>query len=295
MCSSGVNVDFASPEFRIYSKYSFCIPLFLWKISIQRCETHTFCNLSKYEEMSMPDLTQPLYFLLTLMLLYVIITGRYFVVSGFFYLFFYKWFKQFWHHRKLGNKDYTTKQLRREIKWSAITSTCFAFTGTVLLLLFQLGYTHIYTNISDYPVWWLPLSLFLSLLVDETYYYWVHRWMHRPKVFRRIHKIHHQSSISSPWTAFTFHPVEGLLLSLPLVITVLFIPMHFAVILVQLTIMTFTSVINHLDIEIYPKRVGKFLIGATHHSQHHKYFRYNFGLYFTFWDTLKHTDCRNRP
>src|SRR5690242_9603451 len=112
--------------------------------------------------MSIPDLTQPSNFILTVVLLYIIITGRYFLVSGFFYLFFYKWFKMHWHGRKLGNKQYTPEQLRREIKWSVITSTCFAFTGTVLLLLYQLGYTRIYTNVFDYPVWWMPVSLFLS-------------------------------------------------------------------------------------------------------------------------------------
>lgn len=245
--------------------------------------------------LSIPDLTQPAAFVSTMIILYVVITGRYFLVSGFFYLFFYKWFRNKWLSRKIGKKDYTKEQLRREIRWSVITATCFAFMGTVLLLLFQLGYTRIYTNISDYPLWWLPLSLVISLLIDETFYYWVHRWMHRPAVFRKIHRIHHQSSISSPWTAFTFHPLEGMLLSLPMIFTILFIPLHFSVILVQLTIMTFSSVINHLDIEIYTEKLrkhwmGKWLIGATHHAHHHKQFKYNFGLYFTFWDKFRKTE-----
>ncbi len=59
--------------------------------------------------------------------------------------------------------------------------------------------------------------------------------------------------------------------------------------------MTLSSVINHLNIEIYPKNfnkssIGKWLIGATHHSLHHKQFKYNFGLYFTFWDKIKKTE-----
>jgi sterol desaturase/sphingolipid hydroxylase (fatty acid hydroxylase superfamily) len=59
--------------------------------------------------------------------------------------------------------------------------------------------------------------------------------------------------------------------------------------------MSITSVINHLNIEIYPEGFRKnfFLkwwIGATHHSMHHKQFKYNFGLYFTFWDKWKKTE-----
>ena len=245
--------------------------------------------------MIIPDLTHPLSFLITMFFLYVIITGRYFLAAGVFYLVFHKWFREQWMHRKLGKKEYNNQQFKREITWSVISAICFSFTGTILLLLWQNGYTKIYTDLNDYPLWWLPVSLVISLLVDETYYYWVHRWMHKPAIFKRIHKIHHQSTISSPWTSFAFHPVEGMLLSLPLVFTLLFIPIHAGVILFQLTIMTISSVINHLDIEIYSEKIrnnslGKLLIGASHHALHHKQYKYNFGLYFTFWDKWKKTE-----
>jgi Delta7-sterol 5-desaturase len=73
------------------------------------------------------------------------------------------------------------------------------------------------------------------------------------------------------------------------------LPMHLYVLIIQLTLMTFSSVINHLNIEVYPKKfhkhiLGRWLIGATHHSLHHKQFRYNYGLYFTFWDKWKRTE-----
>ena len=245
--------------------------------------------------MNIPDLSSPYSFLITMLILYVIITGRYLLASGIFYLVFYKWYRAKWTHRKLGKKEYTTKQFRREIMWSSISAVCFSFTGTLLLLLWQKGMTSIYIDVTDYPLWWLPASLLISLLIDETYYYWVHRWMHQPAIFRHIHKVHHQSTISSPWTSFAFHPIEGMLLSLPFVCTLIFIPMHVGVIFLQLAIMTVSSIINHLDIEIYSEamrknKVGKLLIGASHHALHHKQFKYNFGLYFTFWDKLKNTE-----
>jgi sterol desaturase/sphingolipid hydroxylase (fatty acid hydroxylase superfamily) len=78
-------------------------------------------------------------------------------------------------------------------------------------------------------------------------------------------------------------------------VTIIVVPMHIYVLLFQLTIMTFSSVINHLEIETYPAnfhrhKLGKWLVGATHHSMHHKEFKYNFGLYFTFWDKWKKTE-----
>jgi len=104
-----------------------------------------------------------------------------------------------------------------------------------------------------------------------------------------FHKTHHNSNTTSAWTAFSFHPVEGLLQAIILPIILFILPMHPFVLLLHLTLMTFSSVINHLEIETYPANfhkhiIGKWIIGATHHSLHHKQFRYNYGLYFTFFD-----------
>lgn len=245
--------------------------------------------------MEIPDLSSLPWFLVTMLAFFVIVAGRYVLVSGLFYAVFYIWYPARWKQRKLGNRAYTNQQLRREIAWSTVTALTFSLTGTLILLLWQKGYTRIYTDIHAHSLWWLPLSLCISMMIDESYYYWVHRWLHQPAIFRKIHKVHHQSNTTSPWTAFAFHPLEGLMLSVVLPITLMIVPMHPAVILVQLAIMTFTSVINHLDIEIYPRHfnhhvVGRWLIGATHHSLHHKQFRYNFGLYFTFWDKWQKTE-----
>ena len=119
--------------------------------------------------------------------------------------------------------------------------------------------------------------------------------MHKPSVFRIIHKTHHESNTTSAWTAFSFHPIEGLLQAIILPAILVFLPMHLYVLLLQLTLMTFSSVINHLEIETYPANfrkhvIGKWIIGATHHSLHHKQFRYNYGLYFTFWDKAIKTE-----
>jgi Delta7-sterol 5-desaturase len=153
--------------------------------------------------MFIPDVSQPLWFMITLAVFFVIIVGRYFLVSGVFYLVFYSWSPAKWQQRKLSKKEYSRRQLKREISWSMVTALIFACTGTIMILLWQQGYTKIYTDINEYGWWWLPVSLLVSMLLDETYYYWVHRLMHRPELFKLIHKIHHQSNITSPWTAFS--------------------------------------------------------------------------------------------
>ena len=245
--------------------------------------------------MNLPDFSQPLWFLFATGIFFIIVTVRYFLVAGLFYLFFYSWFAGKWHKRKLNSKDYKEGQLRREIKWSMVTSLIFSVAGAITLVLWQKGFTKIYDSLTLYGWWYLPISLLIFMLLHETYYYWFHRWMHLPKVFRLVHKVHHDSNITSPFTAFSFHPLESLIQAIFMPLVLLILPMHYYVVIIELSIMTLSSVINHLDIEIYPKWLlnyspGKWLIGATHHSLHHRQFKYNYGLYFTFWDKLWKTE-----
>jgi lathosterol oxidase len=244
---------------------------------------------------ALPDFTDPFYFIMLTIIFFGVIVGRYLAIAGLFQLVFFIWFPHKWQQRRLSTQPGDKTQFRKELKWSFVTSVLFAVAGAFTTVLWQKGYTRIYTDPHQYGLLYLPASLIISLLIHETYYYWLHRWMHHPQVFRVIHKVHHNSRVTSAWTAFSFHPLEGLLQAIVLPLTILFLPMHLYVLLIQLTIMTFSSVINHLEIEVYPARfhkhlIGKWLIGATHHSLHHKQFKYNFGLYFTFWDKWKKTE-----
>ncbi|QJD79759.1 sterol desaturase family protein [Spirosoma rhododendri] len=183
----------------------------------------------------------------------------------------------------------------REIGWSALTSVIFAGIGLGVLIAFQAGYTRIYTDLHEYGLVWYGLSIGLVLLLQETYYYWLHRWMHKPGVYRWVHKTHHDSLTTSPWTAFSFHPIESTLQAILLPVLTFILPLHSTAIVLILMIMTVSGAINHLNTEIYPHAfnrhwLGKWLIGATHHSLHHSQFRYNYGLFFTFWDRWMRTE-----
>ena len=112
--------------------------------------------------------------------------------------------------------------MRREIRLSALSSLRFAVLFGVLIILWQAGYTKIYLRWSDYPLWYHPLSLLAALLLHETYYYWLHRWMHRPKVYRLLHQWHHESIHSSSLTAFSFHPLEATLQAIVIPLMMLF-------------------------------------------------------------------------
>jgi lathosterol oxidase len=241
------------------------------------------------------DFTRPWAFGLLVAFLFVGITGRYLLIAGFFHLYFYQWYPERWRARKLGQPRYPAGQFQREVGWSLLNAALFALVGALTVVAFQRGYTAIYLDPAQYGWWYLPVSLGLSLFLHETYYYWIHRLMHHPRVYRYVHRVHHDSRITSPWTAFSFHPIEGVLQAVIFPLLLVVVPMHPVVISLQLLLMTLSAAINHLDIEIYPRSrlgsaLGRRVIGATHHGLHHRQFRYNFGLHFTFWDRWGRTE-----
>src|SRR5829696_5049188 len=79
--------------------------------------------------------------------------------------------------------------------------------------------------------------LSIVVVTNKFFYFWLHRWMHHPKIFFIVHKVHHDSNITSPWTAFSFHPLEGLLQAIFLPVLLLVMPMQLYVLIIHLTIM----------------------------------------------------------
>ena len=222
--------------------------------------------------------------------LFVIIFLRYVAFSGGYHYVLRDKFRDRLRHRIFHYEVGAGAQVQKEIRRSAMVSLIFAAFGIAVLVLWQEGWTKLYPTLDATRDWvWLFLGPVVFLLAQETYYYWIHRWMHRPGVYERVHRWHHESIETTAWTAFSFHPVEAVLQAVFLPLSVLIIPMHTFAFLTLLAVMTLSATINHAGIEVFPASWARLpglrgLIGATHHDAHHKQARYNFGLYFTFWD-----------
>ena len=157
------------------------------------------------------------------------------------------------------------------------------------------GWTRIYTDVRAYPLWWLPVSFVACLAIHDTWFYWTHRLMHAPWLFRTIHAVHHDSRPPTAWAAMSFHPWEALTGTFVIPALVFILPLHAGVVLAVLLVMTVMGVTNHMGWELFSPRLvhgpaGNWLITATHHQLHHERYRYNYGLYFRFWDRVCGTD-----
>src|SRR5690606_41490560 len=116
-----------------------------------------------------------------------------------------------YQNRFLSISKLTRQQIQKEICGPAIRAAIVTILGMGMIILWQQGHTAIYTTFDAYPIWYTVLSVLLVLIIQDTFYYWLHRWMHLPKVYRWIHKEHHMSLRTSAYTSFSFHPLESLL------------------------------------------------------------------------------------
>jgi len=187
-------------------------------------------------------------------------------------------------------------QISREIGWSLASAAIYGIPAGVVAWGWQnRGWTRIYSDVHAFPLWLLPLSVLAYLVAHDTWFYWTHRWMHRPWLFRRAHAVHHASRPPTAWAAMSFHPIEAVTGAVVIPALVFLIPIHVAALGLVLAIMTVMGVTNHMGWELFPRWIwagplGGWLITASHHQRHHAQYGCNYGLYFRFWDRLCGTD-----
>ena len=234
-------------------------------------------------------------FAITYVALVVIIALRYFAIAGLFHWLLWSRDTPRVKARRLTDGRPRPATVRAEIGWSLISALIYALPGVIVIEAWKAGGTLLYTEWRPIDWVWIPVSVFICLFVQDTWFYWTHRLMHHPRLFRVVHLVHHRSRPPSPFAAFSFHPFESLVYAWLLPLLVFIIPIHVAAVLFILTLMTIASVLNHSGQEILPDSwlkgpIGHHLITAAHHDIHHRDFTKNFALYFRFWDKVMATD-----
>lgn len=220
---------------------------------------------------------------------------RYLIPASLAFLLFWIIGRNHWRHLFIQKDFPKNKQLYREFAYSMSTVVIFSLVGLGVYAANKAGITQLYRHIDDYGVAYLIGSFVLTLLFHDFYFYWTHRLMHHRKVFKYVHRVHHESTNPSPWAAYAFHPWEALIQAMVLPIMVFAFPLHELTLLLFLTYMIVRNVIGHLGFEIFPKGFTKnkwlnWTTAVTHHNLHHERFHTNFGLYFSWWDRWMKTE-----
>jgi lathosterol oxidase len=190
----------------------------------------------------------------------VLIFFKYFLVAGGLYLVYYRFFLNRFITKKLQPQIPERKQVLSEIKYSLSTLMIYAMAGAGIWLAKQNGYTLIYDDWKEYGIFYFVVSFPLMVFMNDTYFYWVHRFLHLPAIFPVAHKVHHRYKSPSPWAAFAFHPFEAILETLILPLIVFTIPAHPLIIFFSSS--TCLSSIYWVTLDLKPIRNGFLKIGS---------------------------------
>lgn len=204
------------------------------------------------------------------------------------YILFRAWFKR----RKIQDKRITAHQIGYEVLYSVVTLSVTNLIGISIRLMVDAGYAEVLTRPIDGPTFGLIVGQFLLyFFLFDFYYYWLHRLMHT-KVLFWVHRYHHHTTNPNPLTAFSFHPIEGLLTGGFVPLMILVFNFHVTAIIAATTFGVISSVLVHCGHEVFPRwwykrnRISRFWISPMFHDRHHVSFRHNYGAFTTIWDRV---------
>lgn len=214
---------------------------------------------------------------------------RYLVVAGGFAAAL-AWAPTAWRARRTVRiRQVARGQQLREFGHSMLTVLIFSLGGASVFLGYHAGWLKIYASAHEYGWLWLVASFFVMVVSQDAWFYWTHRLMHHRRVFRWVHRTHHQSLAPTPWTAYSFAPAEALVQAIFLPLFVLAVPVHPTVAFLWMAHMVVRNVAGHAGVELVPRAWlagwwGNWLTTTLHHEMHHAYVHSNYGLYFVWWD-----------
>lgn len=222
---------------------------------------------------------------------------RYAVAAGAMFAFLVV-FKAWANNRRIQERRAKGKDYQREILSSVRTVFFFGVTTISTLLLRDAGI--ILLELQEFTLWLLAIQVAVMIIVHDAYFYWLHRMMHHPKLFRPLHLHHHKSRTPTPFTAYSFSIGEAILeaayVPLFLLVTSLMgIAYAGMAVLFFIWIQIVRNVMQHAGVELHPagwvdSKWTDWISTTTHHDLHHSEGRYNYGFYFTFWDRWMGTE-----
>ncbi|MGI9390110.1 MAG: sterol desaturase family protein [Boseongicola sp.] len=174
-------------------------------------------------------------------------------------------------------------QVRDNMFWT-LASGVTVWTSYEILVFWAManGYAPV-LSWSDSPLWFIALFLLIPVW-ESFYFYWIHRLLHVPVLYKYVHSLHHRNTNVGPWSGLSMHPVEHVIY-LGAVLIFLIAPAHPIHIMFLMQYLTLTAATTHCGFEgMVVKDKNRLRLGTFHHQMHHRYFECNYGSLEAPWD-----------
>ncbi|XP_071957661.1 lathosterol oxidase-like [Antedon mediterranea] len=205
----------------------------------------------------------------------------YLIISCFSYLFLFD-------KRLMDHPLFMKNQIQDEILLSFWSLPCISLPTCSIFLLEVRGHSKLYDDTTSfkYGVYSALLDFVPLVIFTDATIYWIHRLMHHRLIYKYVHKKHHLYKVATPFASYAFHPLDGFMQSLPYHIYAFAFPLHkYVYLFMYVFVMIWTIIIHDGDYRV-PNSLKPYINGSAHHTDHHLYFNYNYGQFFTLWDRL---------
>jgi len=196
-------------------------------------------------------------------------------------------------------KRIQSKPYKDGIFWKRIPLISFNILLLCLVTLIGLYFGYDFFDHSGSWSWWLPLGqFFLVVLLDDLYFYFMHKFMHENKwALHKIHGIHHQAILPFPLEFIYVHPAEWFLGAFGPFLGVLVCKLcGYPVVAEAFLFYAFFRNCHELDIHSGVKSFffKKFPIfaPAEHHDLHHSRPFGNYASMLLLWDKVFGTEVQ---
>jgi len=167
--------------------------------------------------------------------------------------------------------------------WSLISGISFGTAYTVLWFWAAGNGTAATTTFAESPLWYVAWFALLPVW-GSLHFYWVHRALHLPMLYKVAHALHHRNVNVGPWSGISMHPIEHAIYFSSLLIhfVVPTSPMH---ILFHVYTFTLHPICSHSGFDgLIAAGAKRAQLGDFFHQLHHRYFECNYGTVEMPWD-----------
>jgi len=189
-------------------------------------------------------------------------------------------------HRDLarGNKLWNfSNQVHDNVFWS-LGSGVLQLTMYQVVIMWLMANEYVPTiNLTSNPILFVA-GLVLLPIWSAFHFYWMHRLLHLPFIYKHVHSLHHRNVNIGPWSGLSMHPVEHLLYLSSLLIHFVF-PSHPILVYFHVIYLGPGAAMTHTgyeDLLVRDKR--RLALGTFYHQLHHRYYECNYGNQEMPWD-----------
>lgn len=183
--------------------------------------------------------------------------------------------------QRIDPRPLRARQVRNEVLWSVLSILIFGIGAVLPWWFLQQGWARL---AQDPAPWRIAVEIAVLLVWNDIHFYLNHRLLHtRP--LRRYHQQHHRSLVATPFSTYSFHPLEAILLGNVILLPMLVHDFSFMALLALPVLSLLLNNLGHSNFDYVPG-VGHdhWLAASRRHHLHHACYHGNYGFLFNFMD-----------